>query len=93
MIFTCARPDFVESAMLVAETVAVLGEGAAVGAVYSPAALIVPTTDVPPGVPLTAHETAGLKAPVPVTVAVNCCVVPVCTEAEGGLTETDVMLG
>jgi hypothetical protein len=73
-MFASARPDFIGSAILLAEMVTVFGVGAVAGAVYSPASLIVPTPDVPPDVPLTAQETPVLKAPVPVTVAVNCWV-------------------
>jgi len=93
VIVTCAWPDFVVSATLVAEMVTVFGVGTAVGAVYNPAVLIMPTTEVPPDVPLTAHVTAVLYAPVPVTVAANCWVPPLCTDEEGGFTATAVMVG
>jgi hypothetical protein len=46
--------------------------------VYSPDVLIVP--------PVPDHVTAVLVEPV--TVAVNCCVAPVCREAEAGVSET-----
>lgn len=93
VIVICAVPDLVGSAILVAEIETVFGLGAMPGAVYSPTALTVPTADVPPGVPLTAQVTAVLNAPVPVTMAANCCVPVSGKDAEVGLTETEVMVG
>ena len=52
---------------------------AVVGAVYRPLLETVP--------PVVDHVTAGLL--VPLTVAVNCCVPPVCSDAELGLMLTD----
>jgi hypothetical protein len=69
---TIAEADLVASATLVAVIVKV---PAAPGAVYRPAVEIVP--------PVADQVTAVL--PVPVTVAVNCCVPPVRSEAEVGL--------
>jgi hypothetical protein len=42
--------------------------------VYSPAEEIVPTEAFPPVIPLTLHVTVVFE--VPVTFAVNCCVLP-----------------
>jgi len=46
----------------------------------------VPTVALPPAIPFTLQVTAVFA--VPVTVAVNCCVAPVTTEALVGLTVT-----
>ncbi len=51
------------------------------GAVYRPAVEMLPPVEV--------HVTAELVEPV--TVAVNCCVVPVCMEAVDGLTLTAIV--
>jgi hypothetical protein len=67
-----ADPDFVVSACDTAVTVTVAGLGTTEGAVYSPAVEIVPTVEFPPATPFTCQVTAVLE--VPVTVAVNCCV-------------------
>ena len=72
---TVAEADFVVSATLVAVTVYV---PAVAGAVYRPAVVIVP--------PVALHVTLVLV--VPVTVAVNCCVPPVASDAEVGLIVT-----
>jgi len=69
---TVAEADFVLSATLVARTLKV---PAVAGAVYRPAGEIVP--------PVADHVTAVLV--VPVIVAVNCWVPPVCNDAEVGL--------
>ncbi len=45
--------------------------GTADGAVYRPFVVIVPSADVPPGIPFTCHMTAVF--PVPEMDAVNCC--------------------
>src|SRR6266436_6616753 len=83
---TWAEPDFVGSAMLAAAivTVALLGKSA--GAVYKPAAEIVPTALFPPATPLTLHVTAALL--VLVTSAENGCVFPSNTELDCGVTFT-----
>lgn len=70
---TVAVPDFVVSATLVAVTVTVPAEA---GAVNNPEALIDPAE--------ACQVTAVFD--VPVIVAVNCCVPPVCTETELGET-------
>jgi hypothetical protein len=74
-----AVPDFVTSATLVAVMVTV---AAAAGAVSMPSAVIVPDEVF--------HVTA-LFAAFPCTLAVNCNVPPVPTEADAGDTVTDVM--
>lgn len=76
LTLTVAEPDLVVSAALVAVTT---NEPAVVPAVYNPAVLIDP--------PVAVHVTAVLLAPV--TVAENCCVPPVKTEAGFGETLTD----
>jgi hypothetical protein len=72
---TLADADFVVSACDTAVTVTVAGLGTAEGAVYSPDVEIVPTVESPPVTPLTCQVTAVLE--VPVTVAVNCCVLAI----------------
>lgn len=77
-----AKADFVGSASLVAVTEIALGDGAIVGAEYSPAELIEPQADPAhpaPGVALpTVHSTAVFASPV--TVAKNCCELSVLVE-------------
>ena len=77
---TVAEAFFVVSAALVAVTVNVPADA---GAVYKPPAVMVP--------PVAVHATAVFV--LPVTVAVNCCVPPTCTEAAGRFRETDTPLG
>jgi hypothetical protein len=77
---TVAVPVFVVSAALVAVTVTVCVEVMLEGAVYRPAAEIVPTFGV------SDHVTAVFV--VPVTVAVNCCVWELDRVAVAGLTDT-----
>lgn len=77
---TVAEADLVESAALVAVTVKL---PAVLGAVNRP--------DVEMEPPLADQVTAVLLEPV--TVAVNCCVPPVASEAEPGLTETATVWG
>jgi hypothetical protein len=69
---TVADADLVVSACETAATVTDAGLGTAEGAVYSPEVEIVPTVELPPATPFTCQVTAVLE--VPVTVAVNCCV-------------------
>ncbi len=78
---TVADADFVESACEVAVTVACGGFGTVAGAVYSPLLEMVPF-EAPPA---TLQATAVFD--VPVTVAVNCCVLPTATLAAVGATE------
>ena len=78
---TVADADFVVSACETAVTVTV-PEGAVAGAVYKPEVEIVPTVVFPPVVLFTCQVTAVFVEPV--TVAVNCCVAPVCREAVVG---------
>src|SRR5713101_7416141 len=79
---TVAFADLLVSACAIAVTVTVAGLGTVAGAVYRPAVEIVPTVEFPPVTPFTCHVTAVLL--LPVTVAVNCCVV---------LTTTDALVG
>lgn len=86
---TVALPLTLVSPADVAVTVTVAGAG--YGVMYSPELLIDPMLPVHPDGPLTAHVTAWLYAPVPLTVAVNCCVVPIV--AVEGVTVTPVIVG
>jgi hypothetical protein len=61
-------------AWLVAWIVTLAGFGKSWGAVYSPVLDIVPTVEFPPEAPFTLQVTAVFD--VPVTAAVNCCVLP-----------------
>jgi hypothetical protein len=86
-IATVAVPLRVGSAAETALTVTTPPEGICAGAVYSPAAEIVPTVALPPATPLTFQVTAVLL--VLLTVAVKACVpVPGSTVAEPGSTLT-----
>src|SRR5713226_367845 len=78
---TVADADFVESACEVAVTVTCGGFGTVAGAVYSPVLEMVPFA----APPATLQATAVFD--VPVTVAVNCCVLPTATLTEVGATE------
>ena len=60
--------------------------GRAAGAAYFPAEFTVPKEALPPETPLTDHVTAVFE--VPVTVTLNCCVLPMRTLAVEGDTET-----
>jgi hypothetical protein len=81
-------PIFELSAILVAVTVTVAGDGGETGAVYKadvgPFATIVPTVEFPPTIPLTLQVTPGAGLPVAVIVAVNTCPPLVGKLAEGG---------
>jgi len=74
-IVTLALADFEGSAVLVAVTATLGGDGAAAGAVYvaepSPVAAIAPSDEFPPATPLTLQLTAELDVPAPVTVALK----------------------
>lgn len=63
-----------------ARTVTVGGEGTTAGAVYRPAAEIVPTTAFPPAIPFTCQITGRL--------ALNASVPPIPTVPDGGVIET-----
>src|SRR5580704_11983459 len=65
-------------------TSTVLNTNGGAGGVYKPVAVIVPSLEFPPTVPLTVQVTAVFV--VPVTVAVNCCVAGARSDAEAGLT-------
>jgi len=60
---TEAEPDFVVSAVLVAVTLIVLGDGSVAGAVYWPVASIVPSVELPPAVEFTDHVTVVFVEP------------------------------
>ena len=83
-----AVPDFVESACEVAVMVTVPPVGTVAGAVYKPDELMVPMLAALAEVLLTCQVTAVFV--VPETVAVNCCVWPVCTLAVVGVTWTEI---
>ena len=85
-IVTVAVADFVLSATEVAVTVTSAGLGIASGAVYKPPEEMVPQDAPLQPVPVTLHVTAVFA--VPVTVAVNCCVLPAGTSALEGVTFT-----
>lgn len=74
-IATLALADFEGSAVLVAVTATLGGDGATAGAVYvaesRPVAAMVPNVGFPPATPLTFQLTAELDAPAPVTVALK----------------------
>lgn len=74
VIVTCAEPLLLLSAWETAVIVTAAGEGTVAGAVYIPAALIVPCVESPPATPFTCHATAVLD--VFETVAVKGLVVP-----------------
>ena len=56
-------PDAAGFAMLLAVAVTFHPAGGDAGAVYLPVALMNPTVEFPPGMPLTAHVTAVLATP------------------------------
>jgi hypothetical protein len=72
--FTVADALALGSATLIAVTETVAGAGRTTGAIYSPAAVIVPTTAFPPGTLFTFQVTLVFVAPV--TFAWNCCFCP-----------------
>jgi len=83
---TVADACFVGSAALCAVTTAVVSAGKFAGAVYTPAALIVPLLALPPLTPFTLQET--LVSLALLTVATNVCVFPNSTEALPGVIAT-----
>ncbi len=85
---TAAEPDLLRSACEVAVTVTVGGMGTIAGAEYRPAALMVPQVTPAHPVPVTVQVTVVFK--VPVTFAVNGCVVPGATCTDEGETETPI---
>jgi hypothetical protein len=86
VIVICAEADFVESAWLVAVTWTTTGDGKSAGAVYTPAAVIVPEDALPPGMLFTLQVT--LVSVVFVTVAVRVCEFPSRTDPLSGVTDT-----
>src|SRR5215831_18001745 len=83
---TVAEPERLVSALDVAVTVR-LEAGTEAGAVYSPLALIVPTVAFPPTTPFTLQVTPRFWESL-FTVAVNCWVLEMFSEAEAGETDT-----
>lgn len=81
-----AVADFVVSVWLVAVTLTVAGEGRSAGAVYKPAAEMVPVDVLPLGMPFTLHVTS--ESVVFVTVAANACEFPSKTDPLAGVTVT-----
>ena len=86
VMVTEAEALAVESAALVAVTVTAFGDGGTAGAVWSPAALMVPTALFPPVTPFTAQVMFLFVEPVTVAVKVDVC--PVSREALWGEIET-----
>src|SRR5258708_22509557 len=87
---TVVPADFEVSAWEIAVTVTAAGLGTAAGAVYKPAAEMVPTVALPPVIPLTCQVTAVLV--VFTTVAVDCCEVATVTLVGGENEMTKVEL-
>lgn len=83
---TVAAALLVVSAMEIAVTVILAGEGTAVGAVYTPVESILPWVASPPGVPFTCQVTPVLV--VLATAALNFCVPDTCSVALVGFTVT-----
>jgi hypothetical protein len=83
---TCADPVRLVSASDTAVIVAVKVEEPVDGAVYIPAAEIVPTVELPPATPLTCHVTAVFD--VLVTAALNAWLPPALNEILDGVTVT-----
>jgi hypothetical protein len=83
---TCADPVRLASASDIAVTVAVKVDETVDGAVYIPAAEIVPTVELPPVTPLTCQVTAMLD--VLVTAALNAWVPPAFNDTLDGVTVT-----
>jgi len=83
---TVADACFEGSATLCAVRTAVVAAGKFAGAVYTPAALIVPLLALPPLTPFTLQETLVSRALL--TVATKVCVFPNSTEALPGVTAT-----
>ena len=83
---SAALPDLLVSAWLVAVICTVAGDGRSIGAVYTPAGVIVPNVVLPPVTPFTLQITA--VSVVFVTVAVKVAWFPSRTEPFGGFTAT-----
>jgi hypothetical protein len=83
---TVAEALLLASAWEIAVTGTFPPVGTVAGAVYKPDVLTIPTVELPPVIPFTCQVTAVFVALL--TVAVNCCVFPVCTLAVSGATLT-----
>jgi len=90
-IVTLTVADFVGSAWLVAVTCTVTGDGKSAGAVYTPAAVIVPVAALPPETPFTLQLT--VVSVVFFTVAVKVSILPSNTEPLGGAIDTVICGG
>jgi len=90
-IVTPAEAGFVGSALLVAVTCTLAGDGKSPGAVYTPAVVIVPTVAFPPETPFTLQLT--VVSVLFFTVAVNVMVFPSSTEPLDGATATVICGG
>jgi hypothetical protein len=88
---SAARPDLLASAWLVAVICTVAGNGRSIGAVYTPAGVIVPSVVLPPVTPFTLQITA--VSVVFDTVAVKVAWSPSRTEPVGGFTATRIERG
>jgi hypothetical protein len=88
IMVTVAVPVVVPSATDVAVTVIWAGLGTLDGAVYKPAEVMKPQADPEQPAPLRVHVTPVLA--VPVTFAVNCCVLFVATWTGVGVTATAI---
>jgi hypothetical protein len=91
MIVKAPLPDFLASAWLVAVICTVAGDGRSGGAVYTPAAVIVPRVELPPATPFTLQLTA--VSVVFVTVAVKVAWFPRRTDPVAGFTVTAIKGG
>ena len=85
---TVAVPDVVPSPLAVAVTVRVLAVSPSATVRRPVAEMVVPALLLPS----TDQVTSSLTSPVPLTVAVNCCVLPASTFAVFGSTVTPVMV-
>jgi len=72
-------------------TVMVFALGGNCGAVYTPAAVIVPVSAAPPATPFTDH--ANVAVVLSLAFAVNVCVAPPCKVAVAGVTVTPLLCG
>ena len=91
VMVSVAVANFVLSLLLVAVICAVGVTGRSTGAVYMPAAVMVPVTGLPPAMPFTLQETVVSVAPV--TAAAKVCVLPKRSEAVAGVMVTEMEEG
>ena len=86
VMVSVAVANFVLSLLLVAAICTVGVTGRSTGAVYTPAAVMVPVTELPPAMPFTLQETVVSVALV--TAAAKVCVLPKRSEAVTGVMVT-----